>query len=1096
MWRSLLLLFVIGFLGCSQQQEREPSIETPTHTRFELLDQNHTGIAFSNTLQENDSINVILYDYLYNGGGVAAGDLNNDGYPDLYFTGNQVNDKVYLNNGDFSFSDVTEEWGVDQYPGWSSGAVMVDINGDGWLDVYVCRTGPHKNPVKRTNRLFINQEGKGFKEEAGNYGLDYTGHSTMAAFFDADRDGDLDCYLMTHPDQFRNRINLAEIQALIDAGLMESDRFFRNDNGRFIDASKEAGIQDFAFGLGLVIEDFNHDGWPDIYVSNDFDEGDALYINNQNGTFTNRVTEVLKHTANYGMGCDAADFNNDLFVDLVQVDMAFETHERAKRNMGAMDPQRFDLRVKLGWHYQYMENMLQLNNGDGTFSEIARSAGVHKTDWSWAALFADFDHDGFQDLLVTNGYKRDTKDNDLKQNINQRVAQGGVLDVDDVLSMIPATTLRNYMFKNRGDLTFERVNQEWGLHEKVNSNGAVYVDLDGDGDLDLVINNMDAAASIYRNNTVEQATTESNWAVFRLPATYATGARVVVVTENGSAMRYVQPTRGYLGSVTHDVHFGLGSAKQIDTLKIWWPAGGGLTLAGLEVNTVHDLVYANEAEPLRNITKPAFFADRTSETGIRFRHAENRFDDFEREVLLPHKMSEYGPGIQQADFNNDGIADLWVGGASGQSGAVYIGSANGTYNHIPQPAFESHAACEDVAAAAIDVNGDGLLDLYVVSGDASKGENNLALRDRLYINTGNGLFRDVTATLPDVRIAGGCVAVGDVDGDGRDDLFIGGRNIPGQYPFPPQSQLLLNTGVGLIDATAKWFGENFSPGMLTDALFHRFEDDQAPSLVIVGEWMAPTRYRNLGDRFDSGSPIASQQEGWWFSLAIADLDGDGFDDVICGNLGTNNKFQPSADKPLYVYANDFDGNGTIDIVLAKHDHSKLVPVRGLECSSTQMPYIAERFDRYADFASSRLDEIYAPELLETAYRPEARTFETTVFYGSEAGVFQPKALPTLAQIAPVRTLVVTDLNNDRRPDLIFAGNLFGAEVETTRYDAGNGCVLLNEGDREFRAMLAHESGLSLPFDSRKSVYVKHPAGRQQLITAVNNMLISVHETVK
>lgn len=1090
----LFLATLFMLFACADEQALE-STQFVGQTRFVDVSST-TNIDFANHVEENDSINVIRYDYLYNGGGVAAGDLNNDGLPDLYFTGNQVNDRVYLNNGDLTFTDVTEEWGVNKYPGWSSGAVMVDIDGDGWLDVYVCRTGPHKNPDMRTNRLFINQQGKGFKEEANAYGLDYTGHSTMAAFFDADRDGDLDCYLMTHPDQFRNRINLAEIKALLDAGLMESDRFYRNDNGKFVDVSKQAGIEDFAFGLGLSIEDFNGDGWPDIYVSNDFDEGDALYINNRDGTFTNRVTEIMKHTSNYGMGCDAADFNNDHYVDLIQVDMAFETHERAKRNMASMDPARFNLRLKLGWHYQYMVNTLQLNNGDGTFSDIAQISGVHKTDWSWAAFFADFDNDGWQDLYITNGYKRDTKDNDLRIKVEQMTASGKMPSVEEVLGMIPATRLRNYMFKNIDGLTFDRVNEEWGLDQKINSNGAVYVDLDGDGDLDIVVNNIDAPATIYRNTTNEQRNANANWVAFRLPAGYEIGTRIVVKTGEKSYMRYLQPTRGYLGSMPYELHVGLGDAEHIDEVRIWWPTGGGKVLQNVAVNEFHEIAYDKSDEPERFPKETPLFEDQTREAGIFHVHTENSFDDFEKEVLLPHKMSEWGPGIASGDFTGNGRDDVWVGGAAGQPGAVYIQMEDGTFRKSRQPALELHAAAEDVDAVAIDVNGDGVLDLYVVSGDASVGDNNPALRDRLYLNTGNGMFRDVSATLPDVHFAGGKACVADVNNDGRPDLFIGGRNTPGKYPFPPKSQLLINTGQGFTDATETWFGSDFKPGMITDAKFHDFNNDGLADLIVVGEWMSPTIFTNKGSQFDQGEPIAPHQSGWWFSVEIADLDGDGIDEIICGNIGLNNKFKPSPEKPLYVYAADFDENGSIDIVLAKYESRDLVPVRGRECSSVQMPFITEEFPTYEAFATSGLEDIYGAEALASAYRPDAQNFASMVFtYDEATSAWQGEKLPVMAQFSSVRTIVVADVNHDGFLDLLLAGNFFGVEVETTRYDASNGVVLLNDGRGGWLQMMPHESGLSLPMDVRRSVWINR-AGVRSLISAVNDQIPRVHDVLR
>ncbi len=1063
--------------------EGEKKKETP---RFQLLDANETGVNFANTLIENDSINVIFYDYLYNGGGVAAGDLDNDGLPDLYFTGNQAGDKLYLSSGDLKFVDVSNDWGISNHPGWSTGVTFVDINNDGWLDIYVCRSGPSKSAAARTNLLFINQAGKGMVEDAAAYGLDYTGHSTQAVFFDADGDGDLDCYLVTHPGIFTNRLPLRELQQLIAAGKMESDHFFRNENGVFFDDSQAAGINDFAFGLGVAVEDFNGDGALDIYVSNDFDEGDLLYINNGQGQFTNEITSYFKHTANYGMGCDAADFNNDGYIDLMQVDMAFETHERAKRNMAAMDQKRFDIRVQLGWHHQYMFNCLQLNNGDGTFSDVAAAAGVHKTDWSWAALFADFDHDGFQDLFITNGYKRDTKDNDLPLRVQALKANSAAPTVEEVLGVIPATKLKNYMFRNADGMAFERVNAAWGLDQKLNSNGAAYVDLDRDGDLDLVINNVDEPASIYRNMTIEQGRDSSNWIAFRLTA----GCRAHVHADGKFWQRYAQTSRGYLSCVDDALHVGLGTVAAIDSVVVIWPNQYTTTYTNLAVNQYHDL---NLPAQRRHQPKPAkkHFERVTLASNLHYKHIENAFDDFASEVLLPHKMSTYGPGIAAGDVNNDQLLDVWIGGASGSSGALFIQGKNGQFQRVNQPAFEKNKVCEEVDATFIDVNGDGFLDLYVVSGDASRGETDDALRDRLYLNDGKGNFTDASARIPDLRMAGGCIARGDFDGDGVDELFIGGRNVPGRYPMPAKSVLLKVEGGQLIDASARFFGTQTPEGLFTSAVIADLNGDGNNELITAGEWMDIEIYPNENGKLQAPYPVQPGYKGWWQSLAVADINGDGRLDIVAGNLGENNKFKPSAEHPLFCYAADFDSNGSLDIVLAKYEGETLYPVRGRECSSTQMPFIADKFDSYEAFARSDLSGIYSQELLASAYRLDAENLASQVFYQVADGAYAAEKLPLLAQIAPVRSIVVFDVNKDGKKDLLLAGNHFGVEVETVRYDAGNGVVLRNTGT-EWQAVMAHSSGLSLPLDVRKSVLITDDQNRSLIVTAVNGGYVQVH----
>lgn len=1092
----------IGMLllaACTPSSEKASNQHDPesisTQTRFQLLSESESGIAFSNVLSENDSINVVRYDYLYNGGGVAVADFNQDGWPDLYFTGNMVDDALYLNQGDGSFKEVSQEWGILNYPGWSSGAVPVDINADGFPDLYVCRTGPYADASTRRNRLFINQEGRGFTEQAAEYGLDYAGHSTTAAFFDADADGDLDCYLLTHPDKFRNRINTRELKQLIDAGLLESDRFYRNENGYFRDDSEAAGIFDFAFGLGLVIEDFNGDGHPDIYVSNDFDEGDAMYINDGKGRFTNEVTRRLKHTSNYGMGCDAADINNNGWIDLIQVDMAFETHERSKRNMASMDIDRFEARLKLGWHYQYMNNTLQLNNGDGSFSEIAHLAGVHKTDWSWAALFADFDNDGLNDLLITNGYKRDTKDNDIVGDVQELVRQKGQPSIDEVLGLIPSTKLKNYLFRNKDGTRFERANEEWGITEASNSQGAVYVDLDRDGDLDVVINNLDEPAAIYLNRSVEMNPAESNWVAFLLPKGCEIGTRIQVFNKGQQQQRYAQTTRGYLGGFEPVLHFGLGRADVVDSVRIWWPNGSTDVLTKVETNHYHPLLQSESATKgsYRSKAESRFFDDLSDKKDLVFKHLENPFNDFAEEVLLPHKMSEHGPGIAAADLNGDGLEDVWVGGGAGQAGAVFFQTADGSFARSKQEALAVHGGQEDVAGLFFDANGDGAPDLYVVSGDAGGGPNSELLRDRLYLNNGAGLLLDASHLLPDIRQAGALACAGDLNGDGLPDLFVGGRHVPGAYPTAPESVVLLNTGQGFTRANQRFFGDDrFAPGMITDATLHDLDEDGNLDLLFVGEWMSPSVCYFKNERFEAPEPLLDQQEGWWFSIKVADLDGDGKSEIIAGNLGRNNKFKPTADKPLHCYAHDFDGNGSLDIVLAKYEKDHLYPVRGRECSSQQMPFIVQKFQTYRAYARAELEEIYGEEAMRAAYRLDAYTFDSKIFRQDVNGSWEAESLPIEAQFAPVRTLLVDDLNGDGRKDILVAGNFFGAEVETVRYDAGNGAILLNKGSA-WKPLLAWESGLSLPHDVRQSVWVKTRDGKHLLVTAVNQSYVRVHQ---
>jgi hypothetical protein len=1086
----LAFVFSLMLAACGEsaapEQAAEKSTKAAAQPLFELLDPTATGIQFQNNLVENDSINVIRYDYLYNGGGVAVGDFNNDGLQDLYFTGNQVNDKLYLNTGDLTFEDASVAWGIDQYPGWSSGASVVDINGDGWLDVYVCRTGPHIDATQRTNRLFINQEGKGFIEDAKRYGLDYTGHSTQAAFFDADRDGDLDCYLVTHPDKFRNRLDMQELTQMLRDGLLESDRYFRNEFGRFVDATEALGILDFAFGLGVAIDDVNLDGWPDIYVSNDFDEGDHLWVNHGDGTFKNEVTVRMKHTSNYGMGCDFADFNNDRWPDLLQLDMAFETHERAKRNMASMDLERFQARVQLGWHYQYMVNTLQLNNGDNTFSDIAQVSGVHQTDWSWAGLFADFDLDGLQDIYITNGYKRDTKDNDLRKNVAELQQQQEELALGDILDLIPSTKLRNYAFQNVNGLEFERSNEQWGLQQKINSNGAAYADLDNDGDLELIVNNIDEVASVYKNTAAEQA--QHNWIAFKLPQRHRIGARVMVTADGNDQVRYAQPVRGYLGSVDDRLYFGLGTSSGIDSVTVWWSDGTADVYKDLSVNAMHDLVKQGaRSHPAFSRGKNKRFETVADNLGIDFVHRENKFNDFKEEVLLPHRMSQHGPALAVADFTGDGREDVFIGGTAGQAAAMYAQTADGRFERTNQPDLQRHLGTEDVSAEALDADRDGDMDLYVSSGDAGQGSGSPFLQDRLYVNE-NGVLRDATGLLPKMLMASGAAKAADADKDGDPDIFVAGRHIPGRYPYAPGSKLLRNTGRGYEDATQELFPAAANLGMVTDATWVDLDGDGWLDLVVVGEWMSPQYFLGGPDGLSDAQSFGEQLNGWWFSVEAADIDGDGDQDLICGNLGENNKFHPKPEKPLLCYVNDFDDSGTLDIVLAKYGDETLLPVRGRECSSEQMPFIAQKFDDYESFATSDLESIYTSQKLEAADQLVVHTFSSVILI-NEGDHWSVEELPVAAQLAPVRSIITKDLDGDQRLDLILSGNFFGAEVETVRYDAGNGVVLYNTSNG-WRVELTPESGLSLPFDMR---YVQEIEinGQSHLIGVANQSRVRV-----
>lgn len=1083
--RIYLFLFFIPFVACTSS-ENEGAANPQVGKRFVPLTSVQSGIDFVNSIEEDEQVNVIAYDYLYNGAGVAVGDVNGDGLEDLFFTGNQQASRLYLNKGDLSFEDVTRQSGIDTKGTWCTGATFIDINDDGLLDLYICAAGPDHYKEGRVNQLWVNQGGGVFQEKAADYGLDHSGHVTAATFFDADLDGDLDCYLLTHPDAFSNQFDLKRLQQMINRGLLESDIFLRNDNGIYVDASKEAGISEFGFGLGVVVEDFNKDGYPDIYVSNDYDEGDILWENQGDGTFKNQVTRYFKHTSNYGMGCDAGDFNNDGLADLLTLDMAFPDHERSKRNMASMDEDRFNARVRLGWHYQYMVNTLQLNNGNGTFSDIAQMSGLHKTDWSWSGLFADLDNDGWQDVFISNGYKRDTKDNDLRYKVEELKKSNAQPTVEDVLGLMPSTKVSNFCFQNKGDYTFEKVQEEWGLDRKVNSNGAVYADLDNDGDLDLVINNMDEASEVIENRSDEMG--NGNWIGFEFE-TGDIGAKVEVYANGKCYSRTYQPIRGYLGSVGQRVIIGLGDVNQIDSVR--WIASNGKSRLVSDLATGQ--YHAFNSEGMEDLFKRAdttWFVKNTSESGLIYRHSEDETDDFEKEVLLPHKMTEWGPGIAKLDVNQDGLMDVWVGGGSGTPGGLFIQLQDGTFERKSQRWLDDQQKGEDVFGLAFDADGDGLEDLLVLSGDNGLPEGNNYLRDRLMINQADGNLRYTDAFEGNERIAGGAAIDIDFDGDGDLDLFVGGRNTPGKYPLAPQSFVYENDNGTFSDVTSIVAPEFERIGMVTAMDAGDIDGDGDEDVIVTGEWMAPTLFRNENGVFSMED--LGQGSGWYHSVELVDLENDGDLDIVIGNLGWNNKFQPSKEKPLLCYANDFDNNGQLDIVLASKK-DELLPVRGRECSSEQMPFIAKKYDTYQGFAEATLEDIYGEAKLEESTKLEVTDF-TSFVMRNEGGKFTRETLPPLAQSFPIRTILAEDVDGDGDQDLILAGNFFGTEVETTRYDAGNGLILLQE-ENGWDSKSYAETGISLPQDVRGSIMFKNAAGNSVIVSAVNKGYIIVHERV-
>lgn len=1044
---AILLLLSLSLLeGINAQEDY-------SQPQFELLGP-ETNILFSNDIEENETHNIFRYEYFYNGGGVSIGDINNDNLPDIYLTGNMVEDRLYLNKGNMKFEDITSTAILSGTGGWHTGTTMADVNGDGYLDIYVCRSGDRNNFSDASNLLYINNGDLTFTERSKEFGLNDTLNSTQASFFDFDLDGDLDVYVMNVPKEMFV-FSKQEYRDLFVSGKNNSDHLYRNDNGVFKDISKEAGVNNHAFGLGLGIGDLDNNGWPDIYVANDYEDRDYMFMNH-GGKFKEELKLRTHHVSNFGMGVDISDFNNDGHQDIVELDMAYATHERSKRNMASMSEKKFWTMVARGNHYQYMVNTLQLNNGNATFSEIGQLAGIAKTDWSWGALFADFDNDGYKDLVITNGQHRDLQDRDFQNEFNRRT-EGQKLLIDEILSIVPSSKQSNYLFRNKGDYTFENCTNSCGFDKKVNSNGVAYGDLDNDGDLDLVVNNLGEEASVYRN----MANNKNNYIVIQLKGKedniFAYGAKVTLYYQNGIQVQELYATRGYQSSVDPKLYFGLGNNNEIDKIEIRWPDNKISVHKEIEPNKrlVVDYYKCVFEEP-KVLEDEPLFKDLSGKLPIKVLHRENAFNDFEREILLPHALSNMGPSLAVGDINDDGLDDVFVGAAKGEVSGLFRQIEGEPFVRGLSNTLALDSMCEDVGALFFDADGDGDEDLYVASGGNDYAKDASELQDRLYINNGIGEFTKAEGALPLMISSTKVVKSADFDADGDLDLFVGGRLTPGEYPVAPRSYLLKNENGKFHDATAEICKDLMTPGMVTGAEFTDINGDGKIDLTLVGEWMGLTRFINYGDTFVKHE-VMEESEGLWFSLLAADFDKDGDMDFVGGNLGRNAKFKASMEHPFNVYGNDFDENGSFDLVLSTFQGEINYPVRGRECSSQQMPFITEICPTYKDFAEADMSTLYGNKL-DASVHLTARNLYSCIFLNDGKGNFEMKKLPMEAQFSPIMGMVSEDINMDGNIDLIVAGNMYEAEVETVRYDAGRGACLLGDGNGNFTALSPEKSG--------------------------------------
>ncbi len=1102
--RVLLLAFVsLLFITCgSDKSTTDSSAVSSTKAQssngplpqFKLLNSANTHVDFNNKLNDDPlgDRNVMSYQHYYNGAGVGIADFDNDGLQDLFFAGNEVDNRLYLNKGNMVFEDITKMAGVNENKNWAAGVSIVDINNDGYKDIYVSQQGPYSDSKDKENLLYLNNGDLTFTEVAKSMGLNDGNQSTQAVFFDYDKDGDLDCYVLNESPyagkslafifkELKNKENL----------IKSSGHLYRNDKSKFTRVTEQAGMLKNGFGLGVAVSDINNDGYPDLYVANDYSVPDYLFINQKDGTFKESVKEYTKQISFYSMGCDIADFNNDGLVDISVVDMAADDHFRSKTLMANMDVDQLRHFTKnLGYQNQFMFNSLQLNTGKGGFSNVANYCNFSNSDWSWATLMHDVDLDGDKDIFVSNGFRRYSRDNDFRNEMKAiRAKHNGKVPDDlkiEIYNRIPTVQLPNRLYVNNGDLKFEEIAEQVGLEKNTYSYGSAFGDLDNDGDADLVINNVDQEAMIYQN----AASNNANFIKVKLSNNNkpTAGAKVTIKTAEGNQFQEYYFVRGYESCMEDVLFFGLGQQESVSEIQVIWPDNNLQVVKPNKINETLTINYAvGKIHNYSDSQPTALFEEITaSASGINYVHKENDFDDFAKEILLPHMQSTLGPALATADVNGDGLEDFYIGGAFGTTGQVYLQTSDGKFKPNGAEPWNLDIYNEDMDAVFFDANGDNNPELLVLSGGGGDMEGKpVLLNDRFYANLGNGKFGKIKNAMPEISMVSSCQALTDFDGDGDQDLFIGGGAKPGQYPSAETSRFLRYEKNRFIDATEEVLPNAGNIGMIKSAQWVDLNGDGKQDLVLAGEWTGIKIFvSENGKLVDKSSEYGTDKMmGWWYNITVSDFDNDGDMDILAGNIGSNYKHKVSEKKPLYLYYNDFDNNGVGDIVLCKEYKNELVPARGRQCSSEQMPFIKDKFPTFKAFASANIADIYGKDKLDDSNKLTATTFRSVILENKN-GKYTERQLPALANISPMLTATVLDVNSDGHSDIISAGNIFNTELETPSLDAGNGLVMLGDGKLNFKPLSVAESGIEIPNNVKKIKLLK--SNQSQYLIAANN----------